>query len=93
MRLLVDELKSRYDDRFIIFDSPPGQFTAETAFLARLMDAVIMVARYGKTPRQLISETIGNIGRERIFGIVFNASHERQKDYRYYYRYYRGKGK
>jgi protein-tyrosine kinase len=93
MRLLVDELKSRYDDRFIIFDTPPGQFTAETAFLARLMDAVILVARYGKTPRELISETIGNIGRERIFGVVFNASHEREKDYRYYYRYYRGKGK
>ncbi len=93
MRLLVDELRSRYDDRFIIFDSPPGQFTAETAFLARLMDAVILVARHGKTPRHLITETIGNIGRDRIFGIVFNASHERQKDYRYYYRYYRGKGK
>jgi len=91
MRLLVDELKSRYDDRFIIFDSPPGQFTAETTFLARLMDAVILVARYGKTPRELILETIGNIGRERIFGIVFNASHERDRDYRYYYRYYRRK--
>lgn len=93
MRLLVDELRSRYDDRFIIFDSPPGQFTAETAFLARLMDAVILVARYGKTPRNLIEETIGNIGRDRIFGVVFNASHERQRDYRYYYRYYRGKAK
>ncbi len=93
MRVLVDELRSRYDDRFIIFDSPPGQFTAETAFLARLMDAVILVARYGKTPRHLIEETIGNIGRDRIFGIVFNASHERQKDYRYYYRYYRRHGK
>jgi hypothetical protein len=56
------------------------------------MDAVILVARYGKTPRQLIADTIGNIGRERIFGVVFNASHERDKDYRYYYRYYRGRG-
>lgn len=93
MRSLVDELKSRYDDRFIIFDSPPGQFTAETAFLARMMDGVILVARYGKTSRQLISETITNIGRERVFGVVFNASTERQKDYRYYYRYYRGADK
>lgn len=90
MRLLVDELKSRYEDRFIIFDCPPGQFTAETAFLARLMDGVILVVRYGKTPRHLLSETVENIGRERIFGFVFNASNERQKDYQYYYRYYRG---
>jgi capsular exopolysaccharide synthesis family protein len=89
MRALVEELKSRYDDRFIILDSPPGQFTAETAFLARLMDGILLVARYGKTPRHLIQDTIENIGRERILGVVFNASEERMKDYRYYYRHYR----
>ncbi len=89
MRALIEELKSRYDDRFIIFDSPPGQFTAETAFLARMMDGIILVVRHGKTPRHLITETIENIGRERVLGVVFNASPERMKDYQYYYRYYR----
>lgn len=89
MRSLIEELKSRYDDRFIIFDSPPGQFTAETAFLARMMDGILLVVRYGKTPKHLITETIENIGRERVLGVVFNASQERMKDYRYYYRYYR----
>jgi protein-tyrosine kinase len=88
MRALVEELKSRYDDRFVIFDSPPGQFAAETAFLARMMDGIIMVVRYGKTPREKISDTIENIGKEKILGVVLNASHERQRDYRYYYQYY-----
>jgi capsular exopolysaccharide synthesis family protein len=88
MRDLVEELKTRYEDRFIIFDSPPGQFMAETSFLARMMDGVILVVRYGKTPAKRISETIENIGKERILGVVFNASLERQRDYRYYSRYY-----
>jgi exopolysaccharide/PEP-CTERM locus tyrosine autokinase len=89
MQVLVDELKSRYQDRFVIFDSPPGEFMAETAFLARLMDATLLVVRYGKTSKDLIHNTLENIGRDKIFGVVFNASHERQSDYQYYYRYYR----
>jgi capsular exopolysaccharide synthesis family protein len=87
MRVLVQELRSRYEDRFIIFDSPPGRYAAETAFLARMMDGVLLVARYGKTPRHLITESIENIGRERVLGVVFNASCEGQKDYQYYYGY------
>jgi capsular exopolysaccharide synthesis family protein len=89
MNALIQELKTRYDDRYVIFDSPPGQFAGETALLAQKMDGVIMVVRYGKTSRRLISETIENVGRDRILGVVFNFSPEREKDYRYYYRYYK----
>ena len=88
MRILIQELRSRYEDRFVIFDSPPGRYAAESAFLARMMDGVLLVARYGKTPRQLITDTLENIGRERVLGVVFNASREGQKDYRHYYGYY-----
>jgi capsular exopolysaccharide synthesis family protein len=85
MRILIQELRSRYEDRFVIFDSPPGRYAAETAFLARMMDGVLLVARYGKTPRHLITETLENIGRERVLGVVFNATGEGQKEYQYYY--------
>jgi len=85
MRILIQELRSRYEDRFIIFDSPPGRYAAETAFLARMMDGVLLVVRHGKTPRHMIKETLENIGRERVLGVVFNASSEGQKEYRYYY--------
>jgi len=89
MRDLVEELKSRYDDRFVIFDSPPGQFMAETAFLARMMDGILLVVRSGKTPRDLIHDTLENIGRDKILGVVFNASNEYRRGYHYYYRYYK----
>ena len=93
MRELIEEFKSRYDDRFIIYDAPPGQFIAETTFLARMMDGVIFVVRHGKTPRNRIEETVESIGRERIIGVVFNASNEKRRDYGYYYRYYHGKSR
>jgi exopolysaccharide/PEP-CTERM locus tyrosine autokinase len=93
MRALVEELKSRYDDRFVIFDSPPGQFMAETAFLANMVDGILLVVRHGKTPRNLIQNTLENIGRDRILGIVFNASDECRRDYHYYYRHYRQRQK
>lgn len=89
MRLLVEELKARYEDRYIIFDATPAQFAAETAFLASMMDGVLLVVRSGKTARDRALEAIENIGRERIFGLVFNASNESPKDYRYYYEHYR----
>jgi Mrp family chromosome partitioning ATPase len=93
MRGLVKELKDRYEDRYIIFDAPPAQFTAETAFLASMMDGVLLVVRSGKTSERLVSQAVENIGRERILGVVFNASPESIKDYRYYYRYYqKGRG-
>ena len=89
MRLLVQELKNRYEDRYIIFDATPAQFTAETTFLASVVDGVLMVVRSGKTARDSILKAIKNIDRNKIVGVVFNASTESSKDYGYYYRYYR----
>ena len=92
MRQLVTELKGRYPDRFLILDSPPINFVAETASLTAMVDAVILVVRSGKTARESTQNAITTIGRERILGVVFNASEEAQKDFRLYYRYYQ-KGK
>jgi exopolysaccharide/PEP-CTERM locus tyrosine autokinase len=92
MQSLIEELKGRYPDRFIILDSPPAHFTAETSSLYTMMDGVLLVVRSGKTSREPVEDVVANIGREKIIGVVFNASAEVQRDYRYYYRYYqRGK--
>lgn len=91
MRHLVGELKDRYKDRYIIFDTTPAKFAAETTFLASMVDGVVLVVRSGKTADDMVLEAIENVGRDRIFGLVFNASSENPKDYRYYYRYYQKK--
>ena len=88
MRLLIKELKTRYQDRFVIFDSTPAQFSAETASLTLEMDTVLLVVHSGKTPKEAILAAIDNIGREKILGVVFNASDEKKKSYRTYYSHY-----
>lgn len=72
MSELVEEVKARYPDRYIIIDSPPPKFTAETAALARQVDGLVLVVNSGKTPRGLVEELVETLGKEKILGIVMN---------------------
>jgi protein-tyrosine kinase len=72
MSELVEEVKQRYPDRYIVIDSPPPKFTAETAALARQVDGIVLVVNSGKTPRGLIEELVETLGKEKILGIVMN---------------------
>ena len=72
MAALVEELSSRYEDRIIIFDSPPLLVAAESSVLAGQVDAVILVVRQSCSGRAQIQKIIDIIGTERILGIVFN---------------------
>ncbi len=88
MRLLVQELESRYNDRFLIFDATPAQFAAEATFLANMVDGVLLVVRAGMTSQKDVLKSIENLGREKILGVVFNASTGGFEGYNYYYRHY-----
>ena len=84
----VKEAKDRYQDRFIILDVPPSQLTAETNIIANHVDGIILVVMNGKTPRAVIQQTIENLGREKILGIIFNGFAQSYKAYNKYYRKY-----
>ena len=73
MARLVEELENRYDDRIILLDSPPMQAASETAVLARQVDGVILVVRWGGSRRENLHKLVDLIGPERIVGVVFNA--------------------
>ena len=88
MKTLVREIKDRYQDRYIIFDTPPAQFTPEGSILASMVDGVLLIARSGKTSRELLVQVANNIGREKILGIVFNASNGSHADLRSMQGYY-----
>ncbi len=72
METLVHELKSRYPDRYIIFDSTPLLITTEPEVLARLVDGMIIVVKAGVTPRETIQQAIAPLEKERILGFVLN---------------------
>ncbi len=85
MHQLVEDIKARYEDRFIIFDSTPVQQTSEPTILAKQVDGILLVVHAGKTDRELVKKTVGILGKDKILGIVFNHSNETTKSYYHHY--------
>jgi len=73
MEKLVQELGSRYSNRVVFFDSPPMQVASETAVLAKHVDGVVLVVRWGASRREYVKSLVEQIGKKNIVGVVFNA--------------------
>ncbi|NOX32320.1 MAG: polysaccharide biosynthesis tyrosine autokinase [Deltaproteobacteria bacterium] len=91
MRRLIHEVKLRYSDRYIIIDTPPPYITSEGNALARQMDAIIVVIRYGKTRKKDVQDIIDIYGREKIIGVVQNFAKKKPGHGYGYYKYGYGK--
>lgn len=90
MSKLLEELKERYSDRYIVIDTPPPLMTAETCALSRQVDGILLVVKYGTTPRKMVMDLIEMIGKEKILGVVlnkFNMKLSRYYGYRKYSQY------
>ena len=72
MEDLVHELKSRYNDRYVIFDSTPLLATSESEVLSTLVDGIIIVVKAGVTPRETVKQAISSLEKEKILGFVLN---------------------
>jgi non-specific protein-tyrosine kinase len=86
---LVAEMKTRYPDRFVIFDVPPVLVTADALAFAPLVDYVIMVVQAGKTPLPDVQKALGMLPKEKVLGMVLNRHEASKKPY--YYPHYRKK--
>ena len=72
MLALLREVRSRYDDRYIVIDSPPPHLTAESKALAQFVDGIILVVKFGHTNRDLIAELVEKFQKDKILGVVAN---------------------
>jgi len=72
MEALIRELKERYIDRYIIFDSTPILATSEPEVLCKLVDGIIFVVRAGMTPRETVKQAISALDKDKILGVVLN---------------------
>lgn len=72
MHALVQEMRERYSDRYIIFDSSPLLATTEPSVLTRLVDGIILVIRAGVTPRETVMQALSTVERDKLLGIVLN---------------------
>jgi exopolysaccharide/PEP-CTERM locus tyrosine autokinase len=101
MEALVHELKSRYRDRYVVFDSTPLLATSESEVLAKLVDEIIVVVRAGSTPRETVNQAIASLEKKKILGLVLNDVEFKSSGLTsryfgsdgYYYRYGYGYGK
>jgi protein-tyrosine kinase len=72
MEAMIEEIKSRYEDRFIIFDTTPILATAEPEILSKWVDGIILVVKAGATPRETVQQAINILGKEKLLGIILN---------------------
>lgn len=90
MKEFLEDVKGRYQDRFIVIDVPPIQLTSETSVLANYVDGIVFVVMAQKSPRETIQRSIENLGREKILGVIFNGYNNAHKSYHKYYQKYYG---
>ena len=82
------DISRRYNDRIIIFDTPPVLASSETASLATYMHQAFMVVAAGAANRDQVQTALDNISACRNINLVFNKAPKWQKlasDYYYYY--------
>jgi len=72
MQYLVQEMKERYSDRFIIFDSSPILTSADPLVLSRFVDGILMVVEAEKTKKEDLQRAIELLRDKPIIGTVFN---------------------
>ena len=95
MKAFVQDLKSRYEDRYIILDSSPILATTEPSVLSEMVDGILLVVKSGDTPRESIQQALKLIKKDKILGVVLNNTEFKTKALiqryfgtnRYYYDY------
>jgi exopolysaccharide/PEP-CTERM locus tyrosine autokinase len=85
MEKLVQEMKHRYSDRYIIFDCPPVLAMPDALVFSSYVDGVILVVEAGKTPREQIRKAVEQLNGRNILGLVMNKSKEKNRAYGYGY--------
>ena len=72
MQQLIEEMKNRYHDRYVVFDGPSILTSVDTLVLSKYIDKTLLVVESGKVAPQKLSDAIKLLGEEKILGIVFN---------------------
>lgn len=88
---LIAEIKNRYHDRYILFDSPPVLLFAESRTLGRLVDGVLFVVKEQLATQKNITEALDALKGCKLLGLIYNDTIVDRHDQKYssYQRYKR----
>ena len=87
MKELLEEIKLRYQDRFVIFDTPPLLPFAETRTLAHLVDGVVFVIKEQCATQANIKDSLEALKGCDVLGVVYNDAtmvHDLERYYGYH---------
>ncbi|MCE5312457.1 MAG: XrtA-associated tyrosine autokinase [Nitrospiraceae bacterium] len=90
MKELVREMKNRYKDRYVIFDSSPLLVTADSISMSRYMDGIIFVVQSDHTHKKDATKALSMIKGIPVVGVIMNdvpeyLSNDKNDYYRYGY--------
>jgi non-specific protein-tyrosine kinase len=88
MKILIQEMKSRYEDRYVIFDTAPLLIGDDAIALAHYIDSIIMVVEEGRTSIKDVKRALEMLPQEKFLGFVLNRQTGALADR--YYGYYKG---
>lgn len=71
---LVEELKTRYPDRLVLFDLPPLLIGDDVMAFSPNLDALIFVIEEGRTTRDELRRAYDLLNGERVIGTVLNKA-------------------
>ncbi len=80
MSRLVEELKSRYRTRVVLFDLPPLLTTADALAFSPYVDAALLIIEEGKTASAEIRRAVELLGNTKLIGTVLNKSQSAKSD-------------
>ena len=71
MQSFINEIKSRYPDRFIVLDAPSVQQSTEARILSKYCDCTLLVVPFGKAVTDEVLAAVDVVGKEKFAGLVF----------------------
>jgi len=79
MKAFVEDVKVRYEDRYVLFDSPPVHSFADAGILGSLVDGVIYIVREKAVSLVEVQEGLEQLKGSNILGMVYNAAVNRTR--------------
>lgn len=73
MKMLIQELKHRYRDRYILFDTSPVLATSEPLSLARHMDGIVLLVQAAYTAPKAAAKAVALMKDCAMLGVIFNS--------------------
>ena len=74
MKRLIDELKNRYPERYVILDAPHVVGLPDTLVCAEYVDAILLVAGDSETKQQELRQTQELLEGRNVIGVVLNKA-------------------